>query len=64
MWISNTASAAMMLALYQPIVQALPQDEPLRKSIPLSIAIGANIGGMGTPIGTQPNAIALVIIRS
>jgi sodium-dependent dicarboxylate transporter 2/3/5 len=37
----------------------LPSDERGRIGLALSIPIAANIGGMGTPIGTPPNAIAL-----
>jgi sodium-dependent dicarboxylate transporter 2/3/5 len=37
----------------------LPKDGGGRISLALAIPIAANIGGMGTPIGTPPNAIAL-----
>lgn len=63
MWISNTAAAAMMLALSKPLFQGLQEDDPMRKTLPLAIAFGANIGGMSTPIGTPPNAIALGIMK-
>lgn len=63
MWVSNTAAAAMMLPLYQPLLQQLAKSDPLRKSLPLSIACGCNIGGIGTPIGTPPNAIVIGILR-
>ncbi|MBU1950001.1 MAG: SLC13 family permease [Candidatus Eisenbacteria bacterium] len=59
MWLSNTATAAMMLALCIPIINSLPADDRYRKAILLSIPFSANIGGMGTPIGTPPNAIAI-----
>ncbi|MGB0679926.1 MAG: SLC13 family permease [Polyangiales bacterium] len=59
MWLSNTATAAMMLALVVPIVERLPAGDPNRKALFLSIPLAANIGGMGTPIGTPPNAIAI-----
>ena len=62
MWISNTAATAMMLLLIQPILQNLEKDDPFKKAIVLAIAFGANIGGIGTPIGTPPNAIALGIL--
>ena len=62
MWISNTATAAMMIAMIHPILHNLEQDDPFRKSIVIAIAFAANIGGIGTPVGTPPNAIALGIL--
>lgn len=59
MFMSNTATAAMMLTFLAPILKQLPDDERGRVGLALSIPIAANIGGMGTPIGTPPNAIAL-----
>lgn len=59
MFISNTATAAMMLALLTPVLKALPSDGKGRIALTLAIPLAANIGGIGTPIGTPPNAIAL-----
>ena len=59
MFISNTATAAMMLTFLTPVFKALPPEGKGRVALTLSIPLGANIGGMGTPIGTPPNAIAL-----
>jgi sodium-dependent dicarboxylate transporter 2/3/5 len=59
MFISNTATAAMMLAFLSPVVKALPSDGKGRIAMILSIPLAANLGGMGTPVGTPPNAIAL-----
>ena len=59
MFISNTATAAMMLTFMAPILRQLPADDKGRTALILAIPIGANIGGMGTPVGTPPNAIAL-----
>lgn len=59
MFISNTATAAMMLTFLTPVLKALPADGKGKIGLALAIPIGANIGGMGTPIGTPPNAIAL-----
>ncbi len=59
MFMSNTATAAMMLAFLAPVLKALPDDEPGKIALALSIPIAANLGGMGTPIGTPPNATAL-----
>lgn len=59
MFISNTATAAMMLTFMAPILRQLPANDKGRTALILAIPIGANIGGMGTPVGTPPNAIAL-----
>ncbi len=59
MFISNTATAAMMLTFLAPVLKALPADGKGKVGLALAIPIGANIGGIGTPIGTPPNAIAL-----
>lgn len=59
MFMSNTATAAMMLTFLTPVLMTLPSDGGGRISFALAIPIAANIGGMGTPIGTPPNAIAL-----
>ena len=59
MFMSNTATAAMMLAFLAPVLRTLPVDGGGRVSLAMSIPIAANIGGLGTPIGTPPNAIAI-----
>ncbi len=63
MFISNTATAAMMLTFLSPVLKALPADGKGKIGLALAIPIGANIGGMGTPIGTPPNAIALKFLN-
>ena len=59
MFLSNTATAAMMLTFLTPVLKALPADGKGRIALALAIPVAANVGGMGTPIGTPPNAIAL-----
>ena len=59
MFMSNTATAAMMLAFLAPVLRTLPVDGGGRVSLAMAIPIAANIGGLGTPIGTPPNAIAI-----
>lgn len=58
MFMSNTATAAMMLAFLAPVLHKLPSDDRGRIGLALSIPIAANLGGIGTPIGTPPNATA------
>lgn len=59
MFMSNTATAAMMLAFMAPVLKTLPKESGGPAALTLAIPIAANFGGLGTPIGTPPNAIAL-----
>ncbi|MDR1759921.1 MAG: SLC13 family permease [Fibrobacter sp.] len=59
MFMSNTATTAMMLAILAPVLSVFDANDKGRAAFALSIPVAANIGGMGTPIGTPPNAIAL-----
>ncbi len=63
MFVSNTATAAMMLTFLTPVFAALPANGKGRIALTMSIPVAANIGGMGTPIGTPPNAIALKVLN-
>ncbi|MGB2869249.1 MAG: DASS family sodium-coupled anion symporter [Bacteroidota bacterium] len=67
MWISNTATTAMMLPLGLGILSFMglkPGDSRYGTSLMLGIAWAASIGGVGTIIGTPPNGIALGILNS
>lgn len=57
MWMSNIAAAALMITTTGPLLR--DGDRELRAALLLAVAFGANLGGMATPIGTGPNAIAL-----
>jgi sodium-dependent dicarboxylate transporter 2/3/5 len=62
MWVSNTATAMMMLPIGLSIVTAYSEHERGRAegvapALLLGIAYAATIGGMGTIIGTPPNAL-------
>jgi sodium-dependent dicarboxylate transporter 2/3/5 len=59
MFMSNTATTAMMLAVLTPVLASLPENDPGRTGAILAIPLAANIGSIGTPIGTPPNAVAL-----
>lgn len=63
MFVSNTATAAMMLTFLTPVFAALPANGKGRIALTMSIPIAANLGGMGTPIGTPPNMIALKFLN-
>lgn len=64
MWVSNTATALMMLPIAMSVVQLLPdssRDTPALRgfgtALMLSVAYGSTTGGMATLIGTPPNAL-------
>ena len=67
MWISNTATTAMMLPLGLGILHLMnlkPGESRYGTALMLGIAWAASIGGVGTIIGTPPNGIALGILNS
>ena len=57
-FISNTATTAAMFAIVMPILATI-SSVPTRTAIALGIPLAASIGGMGSPVGTPPNAIAV-----
>ncbi len=64
MWVSNTATALMMLPIATSVVALLPEDARRRPTLRgfgtallLSVAYGSTTGGMATLIGTPPNAL-------
>ncbi|MCA9405472.1 MAG: DASS family sodium-coupled anion symporter [Candidatus Omnitrophica bacterium] len=64
MWMSNTATTAMMIAMLLPLLKQIDPADPYRTGLILSIPFAANIGGIGTPVGTPPNAIAIGILAN
>jgi sodium-dependent dicarboxylate transporter 2/3/5 len=59
MLMSNTATTAMMIATVTPLFTQLGKDSKITKVLLLGIPAAAAIGGMGTIIGSAPNAIAV-----
>ncbi len=59
MFMSNTATTAMMLAIISPVLALFEKGDRGRVAFALGIPFAANIGGIGTPIGTPPNIIAM-----
>ena len=63
MWVSNTATALMMLPIALSVLKLVEDQKEDRSKLNfeialiLGIAYGCNIGGMGTIIGTPPNAL-------
>jgi solute carrier family 13 (sodium-dependent dicarboxylate transporter), member 2/3/5 len=74
MWISNTATTAMMfpigLSIVNHLMRSAPRDEASRQSVRqfalglmLLTSFGASVGGMATPVGTPPNLIGLGMLE-
>ena len=72
MWMSNTATTAMMLPIGLGVLSTLPerqsQDDvtapwPYATGLMLMIAFSCNIGGIGTPVGSPPNLIAIGMVE-
>jgi solute carrier family 13 (sodium-dependent dicarboxylate transporter), member 2/3/5 len=65
MWMSNIAAGAMMVATLRPLFgrakdQSAESDGgAFRRALLLGVAFAADFGGIGTPIGTGPNLIAI-----
>jgi sodium-dependent dicarboxylate transporter 2/3/5 len=58
MFISNTSTTVLMIGAVLPLVRQLGRDEPFSKALMVAIPLAASVGGMGTIIGSPPNAIA------
>jgi sodium-dependent dicarboxylate transporter 2/3/5 len=64
MWMSNTAATALMIAVALPLIRSMDTADPMKIGLLLGIPFAANLGGMATPIGTPPNAIAIAALRN
>lgn len=59
MLMSNTATTSMILASIAPLILTFGRESYLIKSLIIGIPAAASVGGMGTIIGSAPNAIAV-----
>lgn len=59
MFMSNTATAAMMIGSIMPLVTKLGKGNALTRALLIGIPAAASVGGIGTIIGSTPNAIAV-----
>ncbi|MFD1314755.1 SLC13 family permease [Namhaeicola litoreus] len=64
MIMSNTATTAMMIAAVLPFINTLDDNAPMTKAMLIGIPAAASLGGMGTIIGSPPNAIAVDALNS
>jgi solute carrier family 13 (sodium-dependent dicarboxylate transporter), member 2/3/5 len=53
----------MMLTLTLPMLAQVPAGDPFRRMMVLAVPFAANIGGIGTPIASPPNAVALGFVQ-
>lgn len=63
MWISNSATALMLMPVALAVLSQSKHQDKLAIPLLLGICYACNIGGMGTPIGTPPNALFLSIYQ-
>ena len=56
-------TAALMLTFLAPVLASLPANGKGRIALTMSIPLAANLGGIGTPIGTPPNMIAMKFLN-
>ncbi|TVR36639.1 MAG: DASS family sodium-coupled anion symporter [Cryomorphaceae bacterium] len=59
MVMSNTATTAMMISSIVPLVHSIGKEAPFSKALLTGIPAAASVGGVGTIIGSTPNAIAV-----
>jgi len=52
-----------MMAVVLPVAAGLDPADRLRTGLILSVPVAANVGGLGTPVGSPPNAIALARLQ-
>ena len=67
MWISNTASAAIMIPISLAVITRIRNDETRNKygkALVLGVAYSATIGGVGSIVGSTPNPLAATYVRS
>ena len=64
MIMSNTATTAMMIASVMPFINTLEKNAPIAKALLIGIPSAASLGGMGTIIGSPPNAIAVDAMKN
>ncbi|MEK9920005.1 MAG: SLC13 family permease [Luminiphilus sp.] len=64
MWISNTASALMLMPVALAVLASCSDRPRLAVPLLLGLAWSCSIGGLGTPIGTPPNLIFVQVYEA
>jgi sodium-dependent dicarboxylate transporter 2/3/5 len=64
LWVSNTATTAMMFPIALAILKESRMPPPFATALMLMTAFAASVGGLGTPVGTPPNLIGLGLIET
>ena len=59
MFISNTSTTVLLTGAVLPLVRTLGRADPFGRGLLVAIPLSASIGGMGTIIGSAPNAVAV-----
>lgn len=63
MWLSNSAATAMLYPIALGVLGTLSPGgdsrSPLARALLLACAYGASVGGIGTPVGSPPNLVAI-----
>ncbi len=59
MFISNTSTTVLLVGAVLPLVRELGPNDPFGRNLLVAIPLAASVGGMGTIIGSSPNAIAV-----
>ena len=64
MWISNTATTLMLVPVAMAVLERNKSNQQLAPPLLMGIAFAANVGGIGTPIGTPPNLVFMQVYTS
>jgi sodium-dependent dicarboxylate transporter 2/3/5 len=66
MWMSNTASVAIIIPIALAVLERIPSDinrTGFRRALILGVAYAATVGGIGSAIGTPANIMALTFLN-
>jgi len=64
MFMSNTATITVMIAIVAPLLIKSPDHDKQNRGLLLSLAVAASLGGMTTIVGTPPNALAVASLAT
>ncbi|MDX1382317.1 MAG: DASS family sodium-coupled anion symporter [Thermoanaerobaculia bacterium] len=64
MFVSNSSTTALMIGAVTPVVAQIGRSEPFARALLVGVPAAASVGGMGTIIGSAPNAIAVGVAEN